>query len=310
MDKLKYDSFYKFLVSLGIILITLPFAGLIYIANFKVTLIDAKDYEQLSEYSQSSLEQKERFFNLIDKYSLCVILISLFLGCLSLIIGGIYWFKMQRLLDKQLHSDTIKKQAESDDLLRKLSAQQASPSETLNEKLKEVEAENAEIENNKSDNSKTSSAHDSNNDNSAQNSTNLAIINASAKLIKYFQIEETVCKILSLMYSQTHNIKNQVRINNYIFDAIAVAKNDDNDIIFEIKYYKSPHGGLLRDSINRTLIAKSDYETVYKRSSKLIYIIVTPKDNIKFKKYIQRQLSDKNVSCEFWAEEDLFDNNN
>lgn len=39
MDKLQYDSLYKFLVSLGIILIALPIAALVYLLNSEPILI-------------------------------------------------------------------------------------------------------------------------------------------------------------------------------------------------------------------------------------------------------------------------------
>ena len=52
MDKLQYDSLYKFLVSLGIILIALPIAALVYLLNSEPILISQSDFDALSEYSQ------------------------------------------------------------------------------------------------------------------------------------------------------------------------------------------------------------------------------------------------------------------
>ena len=53
MDKLQYDSFYKFLVSLGIVLITLPIFVLLYILNADYILISQNDYNNLSAISKS-----------------------------------------------------------------------------------------------------------------------------------------------------------------------------------------------------------------------------------------------------------------
>ncbi|RHP31166.1 hypothetical protein DWZ60_16195 [Blautia sp. AF34-10] len=47
MDKLQYDSFYKFLVSLGMLLITLPVLAYLYILNTNYKLISQNDYDNL-----------------------------------------------------------------------------------------------------------------------------------------------------------------------------------------------------------------------------------------------------------------------
>lgn len=59
MDKLQYDSLYKFLVSLGVVLIALPIAAFVFIANSATLIISQAEYESLSEYSIQDLEQRE-----------------------------------------------------------------------------------------------------------------------------------------------------------------------------------------------------------------------------------------------------------
>lgn len=61
MDKLQYDSFYKFLVSLGIVLITLPIFVLLYILNADYILISQNDYNNLSAISLQSIKTHEIF---------------------------------------------------------------------------------------------------------------------------------------------------------------------------------------------------------------------------------------------------------
>ena len=51
MDKLQYDSFYKFLVSLGMLLITLPVLAFLYVLNMDCKLISQSDYDNLSQIS-------------------------------------------------------------------------------------------------------------------------------------------------------------------------------------------------------------------------------------------------------------------
>jgi hypothetical protein len=51
MDKLQYDSFYKFLVSLGMLLITLPVLAFLYVLNMDCKIISQSDYDNLSQIS-------------------------------------------------------------------------------------------------------------------------------------------------------------------------------------------------------------------------------------------------------------------
>lgn len=49
LDKLQYDSLYKFLVSLGVVLIALPITALIFLENGTMHIISKLEYENLSE---------------------------------------------------------------------------------------------------------------------------------------------------------------------------------------------------------------------------------------------------------------------
>lgn len=58
MDKLEYDSLHKFLVSLGVIFIALPFVVLYFVFSNDVILISQIDFDGLSQYSQNLLQQQ------------------------------------------------------------------------------------------------------------------------------------------------------------------------------------------------------------------------------------------------------------
>ena len=60
VDKLQYDSLYKFLVSLGVVLIALPITAFIFLSNSAALIISQSEYEALSEYSIHDLEQRLR----------------------------------------------------------------------------------------------------------------------------------------------------------------------------------------------------------------------------------------------------------
>ncbi|PWJ10414.1 hypothetical protein SAMN02910325_03052 [Ruminococcus flavefaciens] len=301
MDKLKYDSFYKFLVSLGVILITLPFAGLIYAANFKVTIIEQEKYEKLSEYSRESLEQKQRLFQLIDRYSAYVVPVFFTFGLIFLIIGGWYWFIMQRELDKQVVADTKLKEVKSQ-------MKQMDASEILKKAVKEAEEEKNTTEIFEESNTDSITEHSVNEKNNTENFYN------SERLMRYIEIEKKVYKILVEKYSQSYNVISNVKIGSYGFDAVAVSKNSNEDIIFEIKNYKNL-AAFQTSSIYAMLHEKEKYEEMNKCKSRLVYIFVSPQKSIDdFMNYMKRNkhnkerytvFSENNIEVEYLAEEDL-----
>lgn len=312
VDKLKYDSFYKFLVSLGIILITLPFAGLIYISNFKVTLIDEEEYKNLSDYSVSSLEYKQRLYELLDKYFPKMIPVFLILGVIFLLLGGIHWFIMQRELDKQLRSDT--KLKESD-----LQLKQMSVAEVLDKVKQEIEDEDAAeklVENTEIDNNVDNKTNDNNEHQVAIDNSNEKektepataenkIDSIQNRMLKYIDIEEKVCEILTQRYSSQYTVLKNVKIGEGYFDAIAVPWSDDEpEIIFEIKYCQSVFYSLELSEVIKLRRLNDIYKRAYDKNCKLIYIVVCPKEKITSSQKLF-SLSFGTIQVEYWAEEDL-----
>ena len=50
MEKLQYDSFYKFLVSLGVILIALPIVALVFVVNGEILLLSQVVFKKILNY--------------------------------------------------------------------------------------------------------------------------------------------------------------------------------------------------------------------------------------------------------------------
>ena len=109
MDKLQYDSFYKFLVSLGIVLITLPIFVLLYILNADYILISQNDYNNLSAISLQSIKTHEHILHLIHTIVPIISIPLILLGIILIIIGCYKWYGIQKELDQQIKSDTITK---------------------------------------------------------------------------------------------------------------------------------------------------------------------------------------------------------
>ena len=107
MEKLEYDSLHKFLVSLGIVLIALPFVSLLYILNTDVALISQIEYDQLSQYSQYGLQQREQIMNIILKVLPFLLVIMFITGVILVIVGIRNWEKVQKDLDALIEAERI-----------------------------------------------------------------------------------------------------------------------------------------------------------------------------------------------------------
>ena len=65
MNKLQYDSFYKFLVSAGIILIIFPIIALGFFFNSEILILSQNEFDNLSEHSLRAICQKENILHFI-----------------------------------------------------------------------------------------------------------------------------------------------------------------------------------------------------------------------------------------------------
>ena len=108
MDKLQYDSFYKFLVSLGIILIAAPVLCLYFVVNNQEQLlISQNEYEALSEASLFLLQEREKILGTIYNVLPWVLPILFACGIFCLIYGGFKWKTIQDEIDEQTHLKTV-----------------------------------------------------------------------------------------------------------------------------------------------------------------------------------------------------------
>lgn len=199
MDKLQYDSFYKFLVSLGMLLITLPVLAYLYILNTNYKLISQNDYDNLSEISIQRMNDNLKLLDFTTTIMPVVSILLIVTGLVLIIIGCCKWYSIQKELDEQIKSDTITK---------KINATQLSSSETVEKVANEISTEQ-------------------------NNSTNVS----SDRVVRYMQIEDKCYKYFSQKLSRRYLLKQNLRIGRLEYDIIALSKHTKNDLIFEIKYW-------------------------------------------------------------------------
>ena len=105
MDKLQYDNLYKFLVSLGIVLIVLPVAALVFLFNMEPILISQTDYDLLSDFSLQMIATRNKLTSYFISIFPWVAGILICIGIVVLLIGIFKWVGLQKNLDKKLDAE-------------------------------------------------------------------------------------------------------------------------------------------------------------------------------------------------------------
>ncbi len=277
MEKLEYDSLHKFLVSLGIILIALPFVLLFYLLTGDVILISKLEYEGLSEYSQQALAQRERITSCLETCLPWVTIVLIAVGILLIIIGIVRWRKVQNNLDVLIEAEATQKSLEASEMKN---------SEILAKTVTEVTDDTAD--------------------------GNIESTTAQDKIMKYMEIEDAYfANFIPRKWKNQYYFKRNLRIGKYEYDCIAVSKRDNIDLIFELKYWRGQRTvASYKRVFDQLYQAGYNYETLQHRNFRCILVIVAPKDEIKKHKERLENLYGENskyayVKIIYKAEEDL-----
>lgn len=280
MNKLQYDSFYKFLVSVGIILITAPIIGIYYyFTGTYDIIITQEEFSQLSEFSLQSLNNRMAISKIISIFFpwICFFLIVFGISCV--IYGCIKWHKIQTDLDEQTHLDTV---------MKRLNAEKLTPSEVAESKINEV-FEDSEI-----------SSGESN-----------VLPSRKQAIIRGFQIEDMFFKYISKKLHKDYDIQQNIRVGDKEYDIVAISKRNGTDYVFEIKAWNnSITNSLYRHTLQRLKIAAENYGQLSNRKYIAKLVIVSQPQYIKeFREHFDRILNNpkNNFDCEveYYTEEQL-----
>lgn len=275
MNNLQYDSFYKFLVSLGVVLIALPLGFLFYLLNIDQLLISKSEYENLSSLSLHSLEQHHNLLSAITSVSPFILIPLIVIGIALIIIGGRKWYGLQKELDKQLKADTF---------LKTNAITELNSTESTEKAIKEVFAESE------------SAAEVTPND-----------------IVEYMKVEDKCFKYYLPKLSKRYHLKQNLQIDNAIYDMVAISKQNYTDLIFEIKHWIiSPSPDRLYKLADHIKYIGEKYKSTTDHEIEYVIIVVTPKSQLKniekkvnsfFMNYDWQIL--ENINFEFYAEEYL-----
>lgn len=275
MEKLQYDSFYKFLVSLGLVLIITPFIGVYYLLNYSnENLLTVNKYTELSQKLFGIIEKKENILNLFLTLAPYIFIFTTILGIFLLIYGIIKWKNLQKEIDEQT---TIKTKVERTQL-EKL---------TANEVLQKIESEEE--------------------------------INTKDKKQIYNRIQDAIMaesfcfEYLSNQLSKDYIVEQNVRIDNSIFDIVALSKKNKNDLIYEIKYYREkPDLHKYKYILDRLKKSKEVYEKSMNKTCKATLLIIIPSSSYeritRYLKNYQNQVLNSNIKIEYLKISEITEN--
>ena len=309
MHKLQYDSFYKFLVSAGIILIVFPVAGLVFFINSDVLLITQSEYQNLSDYSLQALQQKETFCHFMSSLFPNIAVIFLLIGFVLLIYGCYKWNGIQSQLDDQVKYATI---------MQKINAEKMTAEEVLRKATAETldtesdTAESQPTDHNTEQNTQVDPVSDM--QDKPHNLDNRLNDPLYHRVMRYLEVEDVCYNRMFEQYGKHYNMQRHVKIAGKEYDFIGVSKSKHNnrDILFEVKYGVTPVfiRNILR-YVNSFEEAGIHYEKNAHRNFELVMLIVTSVeklDVIKHKVRCQQSQSKRGFEIKylFFTEEELF----
>lgn len=285
MDKLEYDSLYKFLVSLGIVLIALPIAALVYLLNGDPILISQTDFDALSGFSQQMIGYRNSLISYFVVIFPWFAVIFICLGVLFLGYGIYKWKAVQKNLDKKLDAETT---------IQTLSLMEMSSKEVEVKVETEVKEDvSAEVA-----------------DDAVFSAADIQL----SRIDKYKGVENLCFNYFTTKYSRDYSFKRNIRMGKYEYDFIGVSRTDNIDIIVEVKYWRTLAGNSRRihNLVEFLYSAGVSYETIAHRNFKCIVAIVTPKDQLPrleglVETYLQKTHSENSNKIEIrcFAEEAL-----
>lgn len=252
MDKLQYDDLYKFLVSLGMVLIILPIAALIYLFNAEPILISQVDFDLLSAFSLQMIANRGALVSYATAVFPWVAGALMSIGVGLLCCGVKQWIGVQKNLDKKLDAEAT---MQTLNLLRM-------SHEEIAAKMKEEASEATAIERPSGAGPLTDDAH-------------------SKMMNKYSEIEERCFGFFFKEYAKKYTFERNIRMGRFDYDFIGVSQLDNTDLIVEIKYFRAAiNVKRLYDVFEHIHDAGVNYETIAHRNFKCIVIVVTPKEQL------------------------------
>lgn len=267
MDKLQYDSFYKFVVSGSLVIIVAPLIIMhFWISGSYDLMITQEALDSLTVEAAELMMYKLRITKAIYDMLPVMFCICELVGVILLIWGCYKWYSIQTVLDRIPKLDVEEKD-------RRL--KQMDESEVVEKIVEEKKEENG-----------------------SENNTEEVIING-------LKIEELYFKRLKSSIGNDYRLRRNVRIKDIAYDIIARSLKDNVDIIYDIKYWERiPSETSLNSIFKHLSIASYEYERNMHRNKRIVLVIVSDKNTLSKLKEV---ISVEDIKLEHGVEVELVD---
>jgi hypothetical protein len=290
MTKLEYSDLYKFLVSLGIVLVTLSlFIPWLFLhESFDASLKDS-EIAELTATAQALIRYRQ-YTALWFVQNIWWISILLAIGGLvSLILGLVLWVRRQRLADQREEFETRKVGLEVEKLRREI--EPLTPTEIVMKGLEEVKEEIKE-----------------------EIPEPVFISSIASRVQEYFRVEKIFLNKLIACYGGERVLAQQ-RMKEETYDAILISDSSNlADVVFEVKYLTSLLGsGRLHKTVDQVIRLIQNYTVLAARHAVAIILFVLQEgyeDSVLVDRYVweikdQSAQYDVRIHPVFLTEEEL-----
>jgi len=267
---LKYDSVYKFIVSLGALLASLIFITIGVLINYcNNVIISNNDLSELTENSKNIILKEQKFIGFIlDNY--CFLIVLFIVGVIMIVFGCIIWYKkIEKPFNRSMELDN------------KIKEQQIT---AASQNDKDMKAKNSIIIKEKvNDNSKKKAA-------GKRTASNMSSINATTS--EYYIANELINKAL-LEFGKGYTIYNGVKIGNLIYDF--VIQKESIDIILEIKVTKGEFQFPETRIIRNLKKMEKNYKNELHREVNAIELVFVDKAKISYEEIVDFNSKHNNI---------------
>lgn len=279
MDKLQYDSFYKFMASIGVVLMTVPLLAIYYFLNTgNQFLISKTEYFNLTQESLCLLQVRYQTIFKVIYYLpwLCALLIGI--GLLCFIYGCYNWHNIQLELDQQTKNKTI----EQERSLRKMDEVEVyqKRSDEVNEALDKTDSK--EI---------------------------LNRTEVNNMFVKMICIENMCYDYILQNQGKKYHVQRNIKVADKEFDIVSKSKKDNLDILYEVKYW---FNNVTKKRLQAVVVKEEEkgriYETYLHRNCRNIVLLVLPDTVFASTQAQHSELADTglpNVTIQIFKESDL-----
>lgn len=272
MNQIDYSSFYKFICSIGLILIISPFLLIYYFLNLdKLLLINSEQMSSLTETAKKAINFRQTilYSNISVIIFIAFLTIMIFAGIIMLYIGASSWYKRQKVLDR-VEDISLEKMTQTEKEVK------------IIEEVNEVVKESSEINNEDKATGQVQVPL-------RQRITEIDELQNKGATIRsetmrlYLEIENEAISIVENQFKNTHFIKPNMKLDSATIDIVAESFNADiNNYLFEIKYARKGNAwntSMFNFLPVRLMETLNKYKKLFKSNSIMVLIIVLDDDN-------------------------------